>query len=71
MQRELMKALQADDDADFLIAKTVLSCAEIRTTVVIGEYTDILVLLCHHFREDLNGIIFRSAKQTSGEACRI
>jgi 5'-3' exonuclease len=71
MQSEGIKAFQADDDADFLTAKTALTCAESRTTVVIVEDTDILVLLCHHFREDHNAIIFRSAKQTSGKACRI
>ena len=72
MQSEGIKVLQADDDADFLIAKTALTCAESRTTVVIGEDTDILVLLCHHFCKDhVKDIIFRSAKQTSGKACRI
>jgi hypothetical protein len=34
MQSEGIEVLQADDDADFLIAKTVLTCAERRTTVV-------------------------------------
>jgi hypothetical protein len=70
-KREGIKVLQADDNSDFVIAKTALICAESRTTGVVGEDTDILDLLCHHFCEDHEDIIFRSVKQRSGKVCRI
>ena len=35
-------------DADLLIVKTALECAQSRNTVVIGDDTDLLVLLCYH-----------------------
>ena len=39
---------QAISDADFLIVQTAVELAETVNTVVIGEDTDLLVLLCYH-----------------------
>ena len=36
------------DDADVLIAMTAVNEAYSATTIVIGEDTDVLVLLCYH-----------------------
>ena len=39
---------QAVNDADLLISKTGTTYAKLGPTYVIGEDTDILVLLCYH-----------------------
>jgi hypothetical protein len=39
---------QAEADADLDIVKTAISFAESQEVVVMGEDTDILILLCHH-----------------------
>ena len=38
----------AHADADLLIVRTALECAQSRRTVVIGDDTDLLILLCYH-----------------------
>ena len=38
----------ADGDADFLIVKTAIQCAENSTTVLVGDDTDLLVLFLFH-----------------------
>ena len=38
----------AHADADLLIVRTALECAQSRSTVVIGDDTDLLILLCYH-----------------------
>ena len=38
----------AEADADLDIVKTAISFAESQEVVVMGEDTDILILLCHH-----------------------
>ncbi|GFR96725.1 hypothetical protein ElyMa_004459100 [Elysia marginata] len=42
------QVLHAEGDADTLIVNTSVTCAVNVTTVVIGENTDLLVLLLHH-----------------------
>ena len=39
---------QAEGDANLLICKTVVDSASRRTTILIGDDTDLLVLLCFH-----------------------
>ena len=53
---------QAEDDADFLITIIALQLAENGVTTVIGDDTDLLVLLCYHFNENTpdNNIYFKS-----------
>ena len=38
----------AHADVDLLIVRTALECAQSRSTVVIGDDTDLLILLCYH-----------------------
>ena len=38
----------AEGDADFLVMKTAVECADHIDTVVIADDTDILILLIHH-----------------------
>ena len=35
-------------DADLMIVKAALECAQSRSTVLIGDDTDLLILLCYH-----------------------
>ncbi|KAL8570759.1 hypothetical protein ACOMHN_006909 [Nucella lapillus] len=48
----------AKDDADCLIVKTPLDVAASSTTVLIGEDTDLLVLILYHVTDNLHGVYF-------------
>ena len=51
-------------DADLLIVQTAVNCAENSSTTMIGEDTDLLVLLCTHADMNKSDIIFHpEAKQ--------
>lgn len=62
LQMSDIQTLDADGDADLLIAKTGEEFARAGVTHVIGEDTDILVLLCHHAKTDIKGLYFCSDK---------
>jgi hypothetical protein len=62
LQENNVKTLNAVDDADVLIALTGVECAKSGITHVIGEDTDILVLLCHFADPGLHKLIYRSDK---------
>ena len=51
--------LNADGHANLLIAKTAVEYATRGITHVIGEDTDILVLLCHHAKPGTKGLYFQ------------
>ena len=63
----LSKALQnvggithhADCDADLIIVKTAVESARTSTTVLVGDDTEMLVLLCYHASEDGYDLYFR------------
>ena len=50
----------APDDADVLIALTAVNEARSATTIVIGEDTDVLVLLCYHADDSTYNIYYTS-----------
>ena len=50
MKREDIAVIRAEDDADLLIVQTAVRMSEYEKTFVIAEDTDILVLLCHHYK---------------------
>ena len=52
----------AVDDADLLIAQTAVDCALSSEVIVIGEDTDLLVLLIHHVNQQCKRVIFKSEK---------
>ena len=52
---------KADADLDIVLAAT--ECAETKVTAVVGEDTDLLILLAHHACSDTHDIIFFSDKQ--------
>lgn len=60
LQKRDIRTLHADGDADLLIAKTGVKYATAGITHVIGEDTDILILLCHHLIPETKGLFFRS-----------
>lgn len=51
---------------DVLIAKTAVKCSTSACTHLIGEDTDLLVLLCFYCSDDSKGLVFRSERK-SGE----
>ncbi len=55
-----MDAIQAVDDADTLIASTAVQEATSHDTVVVGEDTDVLVLLCHHGDDSSHNLLYKS-----------
>ena len=57
--------LGARDDADLLIVQTAVSLSANRKVVVIGEDTDLLVLLCFHAQADRHKIYFKSEAKPS------
>ena len=62
LQSQGVQTLHSKGDADLLIALTGVKKAKCCVTHVIGEDTDILVLLCHHADVDIFDLIFRSDK---------
>lgn len=63
LQEKGIKTIHATGDADVLIATTALKSASICTTTVIGEDTDLLVLLCMGQNQTAFPLIFRSEGQ--------
>lgn len=66
ISEELMKqdcsVINAPGDADVYIAKAAVESAHQRSTTLIGEDTDLLVLLLHYANEDSRELYFRSDK---------
>ena len=62
----VVKTIHAVGDADLLICQTAVDSASRSPTTLIGEDTDLLVLLCFHANPNSFDLYFRSeAKQTS------
>ena len=54
------KVLHAQDDADVLVVQTAVSCAETSSTTLIGNDTDLLVLLLYHAKLDACDIFMQT-----------
>ena len=54
--------VNAPADADVMIAKKGIEHARETVTYVIGEDTDLLVLLCHYAERGMNDLYFKSSK---------
>ena len=54
------QVLHAQDDADVLVVQTALSCAETLSTTLIGNDTDLLVLLLYHTKLDACNIFMQT-----------
>ena len=46
------QVIHATGDADLLIAQTAVSVAADNMTVVVADDTDVLILLCYHYRDE-------------------
>jgi len=60
-----INVLHAQGDADTMIVDTAINLARQNPTTVIGEDTDLLVLLLHHHTADLKQIQFRSDSKST------
>lgn len=52
--------LAAEGDADLLTVQTAVASAKDMTTVLVGEDTDLLILLCYHVELHGKDILFKS-----------
>ena len=64
MNEAKLQAIQSSGDADLLIVQTAIKSAATIPTVVIGEDTDLLILLLHHVNEDCQRIFFTSEQKS-------
>ena len=55
----------AKGDADLLTVQTTINFSATHNTVLIGEDTDILVLLCHHSRNTIYDILYTSEQKVN------
>ena len=64
--------MHAESDADLLIVMTAVEYSEHKDVVVIGEDTDLLVLLCYHANLEYHKICFKSElKQRTSKGLRV
>ena len=60
LQQNQIEVRFADGDADLPIATTAVECAEAQETVLVGDDTDLLVLLWHYLPEINNDVIMQT-----------
>ncbi|KAL8620771.1 hypothetical protein ACOMHN_043814 [Nucella lapillus] len=63
--------LHAQGDADCLIVQTALEKAKETQTVLVGEDTDLILLLLHHITADYHPIFFKSSSAKSASAAKV
>ena len=57
--------------ADLLIVKTAIESAQTKTTVLVGDDTDLVVLLCYHIPEDGHDLYFRPEPKANARGARV
>ena len=62
---------QSRGDADTLIVMTAVKSAETFDTVLVGDDTDLLVLLCFHAKNVQKALYFRPEPKLNSKKCRI
>ena len=60
LEKTNCETYHASGDADLLIVKKAVQCATINNTVLIGDDTDLLVLLCYHASMDSHDLFLLS-----------
>ena len=60
----------ANGDADLLIVQTAVESARTKTTILVGDDTDLLVLLCYHASEDGCDLYFRPEPKGNARGAR-
>ncbi|KAG1714479.1 hypothetical protein GQR58_001251 [Nymphon striatum] len=58
------KVMNAEGDADYDIVQAAIALSEYKTTALIGEDTDLLILLLHHMDSHKKTLYFRSDKKS-------
>lgn len=71
LQDSEVQVIHAEEDADLRIVLTAIEISEQHTTTVIGEDTDLLVLLCYHAKDTNNTIYFRSEPKQNTQKIKI
>ena len=56
--------MNAEGDADYDIVQAAIAVSEYKTTTLIGEDTDLLILLLHHMDSHKKTLYFRSDKKS-------
>ena len=64
LQASGRRTIHTEGDADTVIVQTAVRCADSGVTVVVGEDTDLLALLCYHVKPQSPNIYFRSDRKT-------
>ena len=59
LQQSGCSTIHAEGDADLLIVQTAIQSSRSITTVLFGDDTDLLVLLCHHAEMNANELFFK------------
>ncbi|CAH3022720.1 unnamed protein product, partial [Porites evermanni] len=67
LQEHGVKTLHAESDADLLIVQTAVDSAANSATTVVGEDTDLLVLLCLHADVKSQPLFFKSEKKQTAK----
>ena len=65
MNEHHLQCIQSVGDADLLIVKTAIDSASNKTAVVIGEDTDLMILLLYHAKNSGCQIFFTSEQRPS------
>ena len=60
LQENGIHVQHATGDADLLIVRTAINYRETNDTVIIGEDTDFLVLMCYHYDTHKHNLFFES-----------
>ncbi|KAK3713979.1 hypothetical protein QZH41_005649 [Actinostola sp. cb2023] len=63
--------LQATGDADLLIVQTAIQATRSQTTVLVGDDTDLLVLLCYHGEMNANDLYFKPEPKQRAKTRRV
>ncbi len=63
--------IHAESDADVLIVQTAVECATRINTVVIGDDTDLLVLLIYHAEQRSHEMYFKPEPKSNSKKQRI
>ncbi|KAG1697371.1 hypothetical protein GQR58_005968 [Nymphon striatum] len=64
------KTLHAESDADVLIVQTAVEAANLNTAVLVGDDTDLLILLCHHFKPGRFDLYFQPEPKVNSKKNR-
>ena len=62
-----LKVIQADEDADLVIAQEAVKQSSHQPTVVVADDTDVLVLLLYHAKKTSKGLYFERNRKTTSK----